>query len=260
MTKRQSEQSSQNRIQAVQNAFEIINELQAGDGCNLSYFMDRLELPRSTAHVYLKTLEELGYIKKHGENYYLGIRFLEQGGYARHQSDIYQIARSEVDELAKKTQSVATIGCEDDGLRVLLYRTEPTNAVSDNAPTGEYTQMHWTALGKALLSNKSTEEIESIAGKYGLPGATENTLTSVDSLIDDIEDCRDRGYAIEDEERVEGIRSIAAPVEIEDGMFDNVAISIAGPKPKFNFDRIEDELSSALQETVNVIDLKQQHY
>lgn len=260
MVDRQSESSSKNRIQAVENAFNIVREIQTSDGCTIKHVMESLDIPRSTAHIYLKTLEESGYLKRQEGKYHIGVRFLEQGGYARHQLDIYQRARGEVDELAKTTQSVATIGCEDDGVRVLLYRTEPAEAVSDNAPTGEYTKMHWTALGKALLSQKPDTEIEGIVECHGLPQATEHTLTEIDDLLEDLEKVRSRGYAIEDEERVNGVRSIATPIESKDDLFENVAISIAGPKPKFNSSRIKEELAPALQESANVIQLKKEHY
>lgn len=252
--------ASKNRIQAVENAFEIVEVVQSVNGCSVSEIQDALDLPRSTAYVYLKTLEDLGYLRKHGDEYHIGIRFLEHGGRARHNIGIYQIAREEVDKLAEKTQAVATIGCEDDGRRVLLYRSDSGEAVSDNPATGEYTHMHWTALGKALLSQKSDAEIEEIVERHGLPQGTENTLTDLDSLLEEIDEIRSRGYAIENEERSLGVKSIATPLELKDDLFENVAISIAGPTSRFSRDRIENELSSALEETANVIELKKEYY
>lgn len=249
-----------NRIQALQRATEILDRIRCEGGCEASEIMEIFELPRSTAHIYLKTLEELGFLERNDGMYYLGLKSLELGGYARHQLSVYQIARPQVDELAFEAQSVATLGCEDDGRRVMLYRTEPVEAVSDNAPTGEYTEMHWTALGKVLLAERSDNEIRSIVDRYGLPRATEYTITDIDELLADIAETRSRGYAIEDEERVAGVRSIAVPIEVTDDLFGNVAVSIAGPKPKFDSERIENELVPMLEETANVIELKQRHY
>ncbi|SEP01346.1 transcriptional regulator, IclR family [Halogranum amylolyticum] len=238
----------------------MLERIRCERGCDVKEIMEAFELPRSTAHIYLKTLEEMGFVERKDGTYYLGLRSLEYGGYARHQLNVYQIARNMIDELATETQSVATLGCEDDGQRVMLYRTEPVDAVSDNAPTGEYTEMHWTALGKVLLAERTDEEVRTIVDQFGLPRATEHTITDLDELLADLETTRSRGYAIEDEERVVGVRSIAVPIEVTDDLFDNVAISIAGPKPKFESERIESELVPMLKETANVIELKQRHY
>ncbi|WP_425494304.1 IclR family transcriptional regulator [Natronoglomus mannanivorans] len=254
------EPASKNRIQAVENAFEVVEAVQRSNGSSASYIGEKLDIPRSTAYIYLKTLSDLGYLKKKGSKYHVGVKFLKHGGYARQNVEIYQIARHEIDKMAEEAQAVATIGCEDDGLRALLYRTESGEAVSDNPPTGEYTEMHWTALGKALLAQKSDAEIEAVVDRYGLPKGTEQTHTELDSLMEDIEQVRSRGYSIEDNERSSGVKAIATPVAIHDELFDNIAISIAGPTSKFTEDRIENELSTLLQETANVIELKKQYY
>lgn len=251
--------SSPNRIRAVENAFEIVEAIRELDGCGVAELADHMGIPTSTAHVYLKTLEEVGYVVNEGGRYDLGLRFLDVAGYVRHRNVVYQAARNEVDELARSTGEVATLGCEEGGFRVMLYRTEPTGAVFNNAPTGEFTRMHWTAVGKAILSQKSAEEIRGIVDRHGTPRATERTLIDRDELLEEIELVRSRGYAVEDEERVKGVKSIAVPVDSGDGVND-AAVSVAGPKHEFDDDRSESELIPALQNTANVIELKIKHY
>ncbi|MFC7008618.1 IclR family transcriptional regulator [Halalkalicoccus salilacus] len=166
-----------NQIQAVANGFEIIEEVGELGGCGVRELATHMELPKSTVHVYLKTLEEIGYVVKRDGEYQLGFRFLNPGGRVRHENSLYQAGRNEVDDLAQTTSEVATMGCEEDGYRVMLYRTEPTGAIFNNAPTGEYTRMHWTALGKAMLSRKTASEIDEIVDRRGLPGRR-NTRSS----------------------------------------------------------------------------------
>ncbi|MFB9807776.1 IclR family transcriptional regulator [Haladaptatus pallidirubidus] len=141
----------------------------------------------------------------------------------------------------------------------MLYRTEPTGAIFNNAPTGEYTRMHWTALGKAILSQKSDREITDIADRHGLPRATEHTIVDRDTLLGEIETIRSQGYAVENEERVKGVKSIAVLIE-SDGETPDAAISVAGPKHEYTPERIQEELLPALQNTANVVELKTKHY
>lgn len=248
-----------NRIKTVENVFEIVENVGELDGCKVRELAEHMDLPKSTAHVYLKTLEDAKYVVRRNGEYRLSHRFLNLGGQVRYNNNLYQEGRNEVDDLAQTTSEVATIGCEEDGYRVMLYRTEPTGAIFNNAPTGEYTRMHWTALGKALLSQKSDAEITGIADRLGLPRATEHTIVDLDALLDEIETIESQGYAVEDEERVKGVKSVAVPIE-SDGESPETAISVAGPKHEFSPERIQEELLPALQNTANVVELKTKHY
>lgn len=248
-----------NRIQAVANVFEIVEEVSELGECGVRELATHMDLPKSTVHVYLKTLEEIGYVVNRNGKYRLGFRFLNLGGRVRHENGLYQAGRNEVDDLARTTGEVATMGCEEDGYRVMLYRTEPTGAIFNNAPTGEYTRMHWTALGKAILAQKTAAEVDEIVDRRGLPQATEHTIIDRDALLAEIESIRSQGYAVEDEERVRGVKSVAVPIESDDETPD-VAISVAGPKHNFDPTHIKEELLPALQNTANVIGLKTKHY
>lgn len=249
-----------NRISSVDNVFNIIETVQELEQCGVSELADRIDVPKSTAHVYLKTLEDLGYVINEDGRYRLSLRFLQLGGLVRHNRTGYQTARSEIGTVSQETGEVGTIGYEENGLRVLVYRSEPGEGVSDNAPTGEFTKMHWTAVGKALLAQHTDDEIRDIVERHGLPAATENTITDLDALFEEINEIRERGYSIEDEERVSGVKSIAVPITSENPNSENIAISIAGPKHRFNTERIETELLPKLQNAANVIELQSRHY
>lgn len=249
-----------NRISSVSNAFNIIETVQDLERCGVSELADQIDVPKSTAHVYLKTLEDLGYVINEDGRYQLSLRFLQLGGLVRHNLSGYQTARSEIGTVSQETGEVGTIGYEENGLRVLAYRSEPVEGVSDNAPTGEFTKMHWTAVGKALLAQHADDEIQDIIERHGLPAATESTITDPDTLFEEITEIRECGYSIEDEERVSGIKSVAVPISSENSNSKNIAISMAGPKHRFNTERIKGELLPKLQNAANVIELQSRHY
>lgn len=260
MDKDSDQSTGDNRISSVDNVFNIIETIKELGQCGVSELAEHIDVPKSTAHAYLKTLEDLGYVINEDGQYQLGLRFLQLGGVVRHNRTGYQTARSEIETVSQETGEVGTIGYEEDGLRVLVYRSEPVEGVSDNAPTGEFTKMHWTALGKALLAQHTDDEIRDIVERHGLPEATENTITDLDTLFEETNEIRERGYSIEDEERVNGIKSVAVPITSENSNSKNIAISMAGPKHRFNTERIEDELLPKLQNAANVIELQSRHY
>lgn len=245
-------------IQAVDRCFDIIETLSENRGLRLTELASAVDLPTSTVHGYLGTLQKRGYVSKDGSKYRLGLRFLEQGGSIRHSNDIYALARHPLDSLAFKTDQVTALGVEQGGRRVLLYIGEGNGAVYDNAPTGEFTHMHWSALGKAILSQYTETRIRDIVERHGLPQRTNQTITDTDELLDHLAATHERGYSIEDEERRPGIRSMAVPITDEHG--DVVAsISISGPKNRLDDTWIQDVGVPLLNETANVIELQYIH-
>ncbi len=249
-----------NQIQSVQTAFTIIESLLELDGCGVSELSNHLDIPKSTAHIYLDTLRETGFVVKSDKQYRVGLRFLECGGRVRQTNNIHQAAKQEIDELSEKTGEIANLGVVENGKRVLLYTSETAEGVFDNSPTGEFTHMHWTALGKAMLARMPRARAERIIDQHGLPEGTPNTITDRDYLIDELEQTRERGYSIEDEERREGIKALGVPI-VERGNETVVgAVSISGPKRRVGDESVEAEIVDAIRSTVNIIELKIQHY
>lgn len=246
-------------IGSVRQAFNIIECLEETDGATVSEVSEKLDLPLSTAHVYLKTLLNAGYVTKEKDTYSLSLRFLKHGGYTRHQLDVYQVAKPEVDALSRDTGEVADFGMEENGQRVLLYKSEGPEGITQKPVTGEYTHMHMTALGKSLLSGCPDDRISEIIDTHGLPQATQYTITDREALFEEIQRIRDQGYAIEDQERREGIRAIGMPIEGADGHAIG-SISISGPVSKITEERIENELRERMEDAVNIIEIRHKNY
>jgi len=245
-------------LSGVERAFKIVRQLKKHGPMTVTDLATALDLPKSTAHIYLKTMKESGYLYQDGDTYHLSLHFLEHGATVRREFDIYDVAKEEVDELAEQTGEVANIGVEEAGQRVLLYKMEGGDALYDNAHTGEFIMMHWTSLGKALLAHLPPERIDEIVDGHSLPAATEHTITDRDILHDELDRIRKQGYAIEDEEHHDHIRAVAVPILVDGTL--HAALSISGPKSRFSDDRIDEVLLEALQDKVNVIQLRLEHY
>jgi DNA-binding IclR family transcriptional regulator len=242
------------RVSSVERAFDVVGVLRKRSPVRIEEVAETLDVSTSTAHVHLKTLESVGYAVRDDEGYRLGYRFLRDGIGVRQQSNVYDITRPEVEALAEETGEVANLGVEEEGKRVILFQDEGTEAVYDNAPIGEFTNMHWTALGKSILAHLPEDYVERIIEAHGLPDRQKNTITDRDELAEELARVRDRGYALEDEERRAGIRSVAVPILVDDAV--KGAISVSGPKERLDDRRIEEELLPALRNRVNVAEVK----
>lgn len=252
-----NQESGAKRLKSVERAFAIIETLEKRNGMTMKEVSNIVDLPRSTAYIYLKTLEEVGYIIKEGEEYHLGFRFLKHGGYARHRLQIYQAAKTEVDDLARRTGEVVDFGIVENGKRVLIYKSEGPDGVTQKPVTGDYAHLHMTALGKAMLATFDDDRVDSIVDEHGLPKATEHTIGEREELFATLDRTRERGYSLENEERREGIRAVG--VAIPYGGDVPCAISISGPMSKLNDSRIE-TLHPQMEDSANMIQVKIRNY
>jgi len=87
-----------------------------------------------------------------------------------------------------------------------------------------------------------------------LPALTENTITDREILFQELDQVAAEGIAYDDQERLDGLRSVAAPITDGDGRF-LAAVSIAGPTSRVQDDRFQEEFPAKLSDVVKVIEL-----
>lgn len=245
---------AKNPIKSTETTFRIVEALHSLDGAGVSELADHTGLPRSTVHNYLSTLEQEEYVVNDGGQYEVGIRFLELGAYARNRRQIYEIAEPEVRRLAEETDELANLLIEEHGRGTYLQRARGDAAVQVEAHVGTRVSLHSTALGKAILAHLPESRVDEIIDMHGLEPTTERTVTDRETLFDELADIRDRGYALDDEERLKGLRCVAAPIlSTEDRVLG--AVSVSGPSHRIMTERFRETLPSEVLKSVNVIEL-----
>ena len=247
-----------NPIRSVERTFEIIEALQRLDGAGVTELSEHLGIPQSTVHNYLSTLEQEEYAVNDDGEYRVGIRFLELGAYARNRRKLYDIAKPEVERLAAETGELANLLVEEHGRGTYLQRARGEQAVQVEAHVGTRVSLHSTALGKAILAHLPASRVDEILELHGLTARTDNTVSSREELSTQLTEVRERGYAFDDEERISGLRCVAAPVLSND---DRVlgAVSVSGPSHRIRGERFRETLPNVLLEAVNVIELNVTH-
>jgi IclR family acetate operon transcriptional repressor len=109
--------------------------------------------------------------------------------------------------------------------------------------------MHATASGKAILGEYPTYRVEEIIDQWGLPSKTSNTITSTNDLFAELDQIQKRGFAVDDEEFTDGLRSVGKAVTLPNG---NVlgAFSVSGPTYRMNGPVLNEEIPEALMDMV----------
>jgi DNA-binding IclR family transcriptional regulator len=98
-----------------------------------------------------------------------------------------------------------------------------------NTEIGARDPTYCTAIGRALLSGLSDDEVRLELKDITFKRFTPKTTTSMDELLEKVAVVRAKGYAFDDEEANPGVQCLAAPVFDHSGRM-VAAVGISGPK------------------------------
>lgn len=241
-------------INATKKSFDIIEYLMKTDSATSSELTGEFDMAQSTVHDHLNTLYDLGYVLKDGPEYRLSLRFLDIGERVRNRMQFYNTAKPELKSLAETTKEHASLVVAEHGRGVLVETIRGEKAVQVDTHNGMRIRLHTTAPGKAILAHLPQSQIEQIIDKYGLPSMTPNTVTKKEGLSAELEEVRELGYALDQEERIQGMKSVAAPVTDRNGKVRG-AISVYGPTNRMTSQRFEEDLPDMLLRSANIIEL-----
>ncbi|QLG61747.1 IclR family transcriptional regulator [Halorarum salinum] len=240
-------------IRATQRSMAIVEEIMRRERAGVTELAEYFGFSKSTIHDHLTTLVRLKYLRREGDEYAVGLRFLSLGGHARQLEELYEIAKPEIDDLAAETGEAAKLVVEDAGRGIYLYQARGGQAVQTDSHVGMRVYLHSCATGKAMLAYIPRERVREIVDEYGLPEWTEHTITDEGELYEELDAIRDRKIAIDDEERIRGLRCVATPIIRDDELLG--AISISGPTKRFDNDEYVDEISDLIRNTARVIEI-----
>jgi DNA-binding IclR family transcriptional regulator len=246
-------------VRTTETSFEIIDKMRGNEVWGVTELANHLDIGKSSVHNHLSTMAEHGYVVKMDEGYRLSFKFLDIGDEIRKDHPLFEVAEPEVQSLADKTGEIGNFMIEENGQGVYLIQSTGENAVSiTKEGLGTSVPLHATALGKAILAHQPNERIEEIIDTHGLGTLTGRTITDSEVLYERLDTIRDRGYALDKEERLEGLRCVAAPVINSDDIAIG-AISISAPTTRVTDEEIESDYSKLVRESANVIEIEVRH-
>ncbi|MFB6078872.1 MAG: IclR family transcriptional regulator [Halarchaeum sp.] len=233
--------------------FAIVEALRERDGAGVTELATDLDLAKSSVHKHLRTMVEHGYAVNDGGEYRLGLEFFSVGEDARDRHDVYRAAKGQVDALAAETGEMAWLLVEENGRAVYLHGARGDADVNVESIAGSWTHLHLNSGGKAILAHLPRERVDDVVAEHGLPGRTEHTVTDRAALDAELEAIRERGYAVNRREDLEGISAIGAPV-VHDGSVVG-ALAVAGAARRVTREDREDELAERLLTAVDDVEV-----
>jgi len=246
-----------NTVTSVQRAFEILEAIRDHNDISVTELAEGLDVSKSTVHNHLNTMEQSGYVVKTDGSYRLGLRFLSFPDVLQKSNRLYQAAEDEVEDLVNRTNERGQILCEENGYGVYIYQQKANRAITTDSKVGTKVNLHSSAIGKALLAFQPKDKVDKIIERDELPAHTEHTITSRDELAAELERVREKGIAFDDEEGIEGLRCVAAPIRDSERVSVG-AISISGPCTRISGDQFRESLPREVKRSAQAIEINYQ--
>jgi DNA-binding IclR family transcriptional regulator len=242
-------------LQTTKTTLEIVQALEDHGPVRVTELADRLDMASSTVHSHLATLTEKEFVAKDGDFYRLSLEFLRLGTHVRNLRDEHQIIQSYTEQLADETDCRAVFLVEEHGRGVYLYTHSGRHAVWNYSTIGKQAPLHVSASGKSILASLPRQRVDEIIDRHGLAPETDQSITDRDELFAELDKIRDRGFAFNHEEQLDGIKAVGVPVS---GPDDRVigAFSAASPAKRMDNDWFETELPNQILGIANEFELE----
>lgn len=228
-------------VPAVDRALSIMELLaSARHGLTLPELSRRLELPKSSTHCLLLTLERRSYLHRNEttNRYMFGRKLFSLANTALSGLQLREQSFPHLHALMTKTRLTVHMAILEQGEAVLVEKIEPPGLLRLATWVGKRMDLHATAVGKALLAYLPDREILLLIRDHGLPRYNENTITSLRRLKEEMAKIRHLGYSLEDEEGEIGFRCIGSPIFDHSGKL-VAAISVAGTTAQITPENLE---------------------
>jgi len=242
-------QDSPYKVQVLDRALAALAILaKSSSDCSLAALCPALGLHKSTVHRLMMVLEQHRLVVKHPETgrYRLGLRLYELGSRAIDGLDLRGRARPYLDRLQDEFGETVFFCILDEGQVFYVEKVESQQSVRTACTVGSRAPAYCTAVGKAMLAELSDVEVSKIVQRWGLKAITPNTITTATELKAELKAVRQRGYAIDDEEKEVGLRCIGAAVRSHSGKL-AAAMSVSGPAFRMTKERVP-QVGRALME------------
>lgn len=215
-------------VSSIKRAADIVEILRKRKAAGVTTVADILEIPKSTTHDHLRTLERVGYVTNDDGTYRLSTRFLHVGESARNCHELFVNGRDEALALAEGVGDAKYVQLvtEEHGKCASLFAPRVHDIQSPpGAPSyPRRPHLHTNAPGKAILAHEDSEMVEQVLDEHGLPRWTSNTITDKDALWGELERIQDVGYAVDDGEVVAGMHGVATPIVTSDTVHGAIAV------------------------------------
>lgn len=192
-----------------------------------------LEIEYSTAYRLLATLSELGYVERDGgtKKYVPGAGTLRLGASSIRNRSVHEVALPIMQDLAAEIGETVNLSLRTEKDMMVLASCESEQVLGSRYSRSRLYPIHCTASGKVMLAALDEGAYSDLLSALDLSAFTSRTAQSAERLRSELADVRRDGWALNDEEYVVGLISVAAPVRDRSSRT-VAALDVSAPKAR----------------------------
>jgi len=229
------------QVQSLTRGLSILECLaKAEGGLTLTDIGQRVQLPPSTVHRLLATLEKMGYVYQAGElgRWYVGLQAFSVGTCFLSSRDFVAQSHPYMRRLMDQSGETVNLAILDVTEAVFVDQVQCREMMRTIVKLGSRAPLHASGVGKAIFASLPDDQIDAILKVRGLPRITGNTITTPETMWASVRVIRQRGWSFDDEEHAIGTRCVGSPIYDEHAETLG-AISLAGPSSRLPDERIK---------------------
>ena len=215
-------------VKSADRTVELLELLsRTSEPLTLSEIQRELSYPKSSLFVLLRTLVARGWVEtdRRGTGYSIGVRALLVGTSYLDRDPVIRAATRVLEELRAEVNETVHLARLDGADVVYLASRESAHQLRLTSRVGRRLPAHATSLGKALLAQRSDEEVDAILPAE-LVALTPQTLTDRAALFADLAATRERGYAFERGENTAGLGCYAIALDYKHPASEAISCSV----------------------------------
>jgi len=201
---------------------------------------DQIGLPKQTVHRLVATLEKEGFLTKDvdGKKYRPTRRLRLLGAGLLHASRFHITRHQILQDVANQVKEAVNFVVPEESGMHYLDRIDTDWPFRIQLPVGTNVPYHCTASGKTFMASLSKSARTKFVAGLQLEKRTDNTHITPKTLLADVAICAKRGYALDEEEFMDGMLAISVPVTDSFGRF-VAALAFHGPGQRLSVEILE---------------------
>lgn len=206
------EQNSGSKVQSIDRAISILETLSNYPSLSLNDLSEQVDLHKATTHRLVQSLVENGFVEQLGDtkHYRISLRMFELGNKRVQNIDFVNVAKSNIRQLSQDISQTVHLVIEDNNEVLYIDKNGDDQESKMRSKIGQKAPLYCTAVGKAILAMRSNQEVEMYWHQLIPEEKTKRTITTLDHLLIELAEVRERGYALDDEEFEYGVFCVGA--------------------------------------------------
>ena len=233
-------------LQTVQKAAEVLNLFSIErPEWGVSELAKALAFPKSSASALVSTMTEQGLLRRtHTGRYKLGWQLIALSQALLSTTDFRIEARPVMEGLITRFGETVHLAALERGQIIYVDKLQGTRAVQVSVTgVGYRLQAHCSGVGKVILAHRPWEEVLHMLSIHGMPAMTPHTITDAERFKQELGQVKAQGYAYDEEEAVEELCCVAAPIRDHTG---EVVAALSLSVPTYRFHHFKEQYRLAI--------------